>query len=138
MKLLFKSSEAFLEYCNSQFAAKPRKGEGRPAIILKSGLKKIENHAPRTDDKRYRLKLLVCGAPEGFFTFSETLNPSQGSLEEGNLVIWEAFEKPFFSKAKIGRFTGDRRSNWIGFVVAKIAPEFDSKTGKFTVLSRFD
>ena len=97
----------------------------------------IENHVSNTSDGRYRLSLLVCGAPEGFFLISETANAANVELTEGDLVIWKAFKKPFFGKQSIGKYTGDKRSNWVGFVVAKILPEIDSSTGKFTISGRF-
>ena len=137
MKLPFKSNDAFFEYCNKNFPPNPTKGEGRPAIIPPRGFMQIENHVTQTDDGRYRLSLMVCGAPEGFFVISETPNIGGEPLTEGDLVVWQAFKKPIFGKAKIGKFTGDSRSNWFGFVVAKIAPEIDTETGKFTIVSRY-
>ena len=137
MKLPFKSADAFMEYCNSTFRPEPIKMEGRPALIPPKGFMQIENHVSRTPDGRYRVSLIVCGAPAGFFAMSETAQPSDVELAEGDLVVWQAFNKPLFGKSKIGRFTGDKRSNWFGFVVAKIAPEIDMETGKFNILGRF-
>lgn len=138
MKLPFKSADGFMEYCNKYFDPSPRKGEGRPALIPPSGFMDIENHVTKLPDGRFRVSLIVSGAPNGFFAISDTPNPGGDELRSGDLVVWLPFGKPsWFSKTKIGKFTGDKRSNWIGFVVAKIAPEFESETGKFTILSRY-
>ncbi len=137
MKLPFKSSEAFLEYCNSQFSPAPKKGEGRPAMVPRSGFMNIENHVSVMEDGRYRVSLMVCGCPEGFFTISETPNPGGEPIASGDLLIWQAFQKPpFFGKGLIGNASGDKRSSWVGFIVAKIAPEID-EAGKFTILARY-
>jgi hypothetical protein len=137
LKLPFKSSLDFFEYCNKQFPAQPRTGEGRPAIVPPQGFMNIESHVSRTEDGRYRVSLLVCGAPSAFFLISETPNPGGEAISHGDLLIWKAFKAPpLIGKGVMGKVTGDKRSSWIGFVVAKIAPEID-ETGKFTILSRY-
>ncbi len=137
MKLPFKSPQAFLEYCNTHFAEKPSVGEGRPALVPPPGFMDIENHVSLIDDGRYRASLLVCGEPKGFFLVAETPNPGGDPIKHGDLLIWKAFKAPpMFGKGSIGRLTGDKRSSWIGFIVAKITPEID-ETGKFTIISRY-
>lgn len=137
MDLAFKSADAFMEYCNKYMGGSLRKGEGRAALIPPSGFLGIENHVSRTPDGRYRVSLIVSGAPNGFFAVADTPLPGGDELKSGDLVVWLAFGKPsVFSKAKIGKFTGDKRSNWVGFVVAKIAPEIRAD-GEFSILSRY-
>ena len=112
MKLPFKSSDAFFEFCNKQFSANPKKGEGRPAIVPQPGFMDIERHVSPTEDGRFRLNLLVCGAPSGFFTMSETPTPGEKAIEHGDLVIWQAFiAPPLLGKGTLGKLTGDKRSN---------------------------
>jgi hypothetical protein len=137
MKLPFKSPKDFLEFCNQQFSEIPQKGEGRPALVPPRGYMNIDNHVSRTEDSRYRVSLIVCGAPKGFFLIAETPNPGGEPISHGDLVIWKAFAPPpLLGKGVLGGVTGDKRSSWVGFIVAKIAPEID-EAGKFTVLSRY-
>lgn len=96
-----------------------------------------ESHVSKTTDGRYRVSLLVCGAPSGFFLIAETSNPGGEQISHGNLLIWKAFKAPsLFGKGLLGKLTGDKRSSWIGFIVAQIAPEIDEYE-KFTILSRY-
>lgn len=137
MQLPFKSPLDFFEYCNSHFPAQPYKGEGRPALVPPPGFMDIESHVSKTADGRYRVSVLVCGPPSGFFLITDTPNPGGEPIEHGDLLIWKAFQKPpLIGKGMIGKITGDKRSSWIGFIVAKIAPEIDER-GQFTVLSRY-
>jgi hypothetical protein len=97
----------------------------------------IENHVSKTSDGRYRVSLLVCGPPSGFFLIAETTKPGGEPISHGDLLIWNPFkEPPFLGKGLMGRLTGDKRSSWVGFIVAKIAPEI-TETGGFTVLTRY-
>ena len=137
MKLPFKSGEHFFEYCNQQFSPKPSVGEGRPALVPAHGFMDIENHVSKTPDGRYRVSILVSGPPSGFFLIAETPQPGGEKIRHGDLLIWQAFKcPPFLGKGLLGRVTGDKRSSWVGFIVAKIAPEIDD-LGKFTILSRY-
>ncbi len=81
--------------------------------------------------------MLVCGPPSGFFLIAETPNPGGVEIQHGDLLIWKAFSPPpLIGKGPIGSLTGDKRSSWVGFIVAKIAPEID-ESGKFTMTSRY-
>jgi len=81
---------------------------------------------------------MVCGPPNGFFLISETAKPGGEEIVSGDILIWKAFKSPpIFGKGLMGRLTGDKRSSWVGFIVAKIATEIDSRTGRFTVISQY-
>jgi hypothetical protein len=69
--------------------------------------------------------LKVSSADGGFMVMSETLYASGPKLEPGDLVSW-----------RIGRYSsdvaeiyGDKRSGWVGIIVAKIKPEYSIKDG---------
>ena len=126
-----------MDYCNGQFSVNPEKGEGRPALVPPKGYMDIENHVTRTADQRFRVSLLVCGAPSGFFLVAETPEVGGQDIKHGDLLIWQAFQAPpLLGKGLMGKLTGDKRSSWIGFIVAKIAPEID-ENGRFTTLERY-
>lgn len=138
MQLPFKSNADCWEYCNRWFSAAPKKGEARPAIVPTRGFMNIENHVSRLDDGRYRVSLLVCGSPSGFFLIAETPKATVGQIEHGDLLLWQAFKSPpFFGKGRLGRATGDKRSDWVGFIVAKIAPEI-AADGKYTAIEYYN
>jgi len=137
MHLPFKSPLDFLEYCNAQFSLNPKKGEGRPALVPERGYMGTANHVSRTADGRFRASLIIAGPPEGFFLVAETPNVGRPDIKHGDLIIWTAFKAPPLSgKGIMGKATGDKRSSWLGFIVAKIAPEIDAN-GKFVITERF-
>jgi hypothetical protein len=135
--LPFKSKEAFFGYCNDTLPKDPKRGVGRPAVVPPQGYMDIENHVTQTADGRYRASIVVCGAPAGFFLISETPNPGGSRIEHGDLLVWQPFKSPpLLGMGKLGKLTGDKRSSWIGFIVAKIAPEIDAQ-GNYVVVQRF-
>jgi hypothetical protein len=135
--LVFAHQAEFMKYCNKYLGGPLKKGEARAALVPLDGFLEVESHVSKTPDGRYRVNLIVSGESNGFFVVSETPLPGGDELKAGDLVLWQAFGKPsIFSKAKISKYTGDKRSNWIGFVVAKIAPVLRAD-GQFEVLSRY-
>lgn len=98
----------------------------------------FDSHVRPLPDGRCRIGLLVCGAPEGFFMISDTPRKIVDLPLPGELVLWRPLQKPpLLGKGMLGTNTNDKRSSWMGFVIAKIAPEIDDETGEFTLLSRY-
>jgi hypothetical protein len=121
----------------SSFQQYQRKERGGQQLCLHPGSSTLNGmfHELRMDVFGCLSSFVV--RPKASFLLSETPKPGGIPIEHGDLVIWQAAKAPpLFGKGKVGSLTGDKRSSWFGFVVAKIAPEID-EDGRFTILCRY-
>ena len=134
-KIPFKGPDAFLEYCNDLFDPHISKGEARPAIVVDSVKEFGTARSVSVDSEGHQIcQLMVASKTGAFLVNSSTAKPMGDQLDANDLVVWMPFE---IGNTGFGELAGDDRSEWVGFIVAKIAPEIDIETGKFTILCRY-
>jgi hypothetical protein len=124
--LFFKSGEAAFESACKYSECVLGEGYNLIAIVVDTRHIVGGEAAVKTLPNGNQLAMLkVSSADGGFMVMSETLYASGPKLEPGDLVSW-----------RIGRYSsdvaeiyGDKRSGWVGIIVAKIKPEYSIKDG---------
>lgn len=134
-KLPFKSNQGFFEYCCKQFPDEIQEMASIPAIIVDAQKEFGTPHAVKVEQDGLQTATLRVASPDGgFLTIAKTANPKGEILKAGDLVVWTASE---MADLGLGALANDARSDWIGFIVAKIDSEIELPSGRFTVLCRY-
>lgn len=132
-KLIYKSGEAFFtsqcEYGHTEI----KERQGVVALVLDAVKEYGTQVAVKIQPNGRQLATIKVASPDGGFdTFAETASPGGEALRPGDLVVWVPM-------TRVDHLinTGDERQGWLGFIVAKIAPEDDLNTNELTVLCRY-
>ena len=133
-KLPFNSGAAFLEYqCEYGFTEiKPK--QGVVALVLDARQFGTKEAVKVEADGRQMVTLKVASSDGGFIVPAQTPSGRGDRLKPDDVVIWVPLQH-------IGDAVPpemDRRVGWVGFIVAKIAPEIDLGNPNFKILSRYD
>ncbi len=142
-KLPFKSGAGFLRYqCKYGFTEITPK-QGVVALVLDSrefGTKEAVKVEP---DGRQMVVLKVASSDGGFIVSAQTLSGKGDRLKPDDVVIWVPLQHigdvvPELMAMTFAGRAMDRRVGWVGFIVAKVAPEIDLANPNFKILSRYD
>ena len=133
-ELPFKSGAAFLEYqCEYGFTEiKPK--QGVVALVLDARQFGTKEAVKVDADGRQTVTLKVASIDGGFIVPAQTPSGKGDRLKPDDVVIWVPLQH-------IGDALPpeiDRRFGWVGFIVAKVAPEVDLGNPDFQILSRYD
>ncbi|WP_168199203.1 hypothetical protein [Pseudorhodobacter turbinis] len=124
--LPFKSGKAFFEYqCEVGIVdLKPKQG-----IV---GLVKKVSLEPETNIQNATLQ--IASRDGGFETFSQTANGKGDRLVDGDIVIWVPLHPdPILASV----YKNDKRSQWMGLIVARVAPEIDTQRSQFRFYCKY-
>ena len=133
-KLIFKDGEGFLAYQCKYGFTEIKVRTGIVALVLDARQFGIQQAVKVEADGLQRVMLKVASEDGGFMVSAQTLNGKGDLLKPGDVVIWVPMEH-------IGDVVPkgiDKRFGWVGFIVAKIAPEIDTSNQNFNILSRYD
>lgn len=123
--LIFKTNSDAFNYICKYMDNTLKKDAIIPALVMDSKEFAGTEVSVKKDNQGIQTALLKVASDDGgFLVLAQTPNAGEPDLIPGNLVGWHAFE---YSK-EIAK-AGDERSGWVGFIVAKLAPELDIKSG---------
>ena len=133
-KLLFKSGADFLEYQCEFGHTKIVPKQGIVALVLDSQKEFGTAEAVKADANGVQTATLKVASDDGGFIVSAQTPSDKGDrLKPGDVVIWVPLQH-------IGDAVPegiDRRFGWVGFIVAKVAPEIDMTKPDFNILCRY-
>lgn len=133
-KLPFKSGEAFLEYQCKFGHTKIVPKRGIVALVLDSQKEFGTAQPVKVDPNGVQTATLKVASEDGGFIVSAQTPSGKGDrLRPGDVVIWVPLQH-------IGDALPegiDRRFCWVGFIVAKVAPEIDMSKPDFDILCRY-
>ena len=133
-KLPFKSGADFLEYQCKYGHTKIVPKLGIFALVLDTKMEFGTAEAVKMDPSGVQTATLKVASQDGGFIVSAQTPSGKGDrLKPGDVVIWVPFQH-------IGDAVPegiDRRSGWVGFIVAKAAPEIDMSEPDLGVTCRY-
>lgn len=135
--LPFKNGEAFLEYQCKYGHTKIQPKQGIVALVLDARREFGAEQATKVeDDGRQMAMLRVASEDGGFVVPAWTPTGGGDALKPDDVVVWVPVEytKPAMEKAA----DLDPRFSWVGFIVAKVAPEIDTTNPELKLLCRYD
>jgi hypothetical protein len=133
-KLPFKSGSAFLEYQCEYGFTEIRVKQGIVALVIDSREYGTKEAIKLEADGRQIVTLKVASSDGGFIVSAQTPTGKGDRLKPDDVVIWV----PLQHVGDIIPDGIDKRFGWVGFVVAKVAPEIDMSNPNFNILSRYD
>ena len=132
-KLIFKSPEAFFEYQCKYGCTDIRENQGIVALVDTGAAESITEANRSKEGEKQTVSLRVAASDGGFQVLAQPFSDGP-LLRTGDCVIWV----PLQYVEAMSVLTGDPRSGWMGFIVAKIAPEIDPSKDSFEILHRYD
>jgi len=129
-KLYYKSGPAFFE-SQCQFGhTSIEKGVALVALVI-DAQKELGTPTPISigKDGTQFAALKVASSDGGFLTFAETPSDKGDPLQPDDLVLWV----PSLYNDEVGRNMSDRRSGWIGLILAKIKAETEPNNQSFVI-----
>lgn len=130
----FKSGEDFIDYHCSYMNTRLQPGSPLAAVVLDAREKFGTSVAVKIEDSGLQTALLRVASTDGGFTvMAQTASDNGDKLQPGDSVAWI----PSMHLPEIAKSAGDDRFGWMGFIVAKIAPEIDENSKEMKVLSRY-
>ena len=122
--LYFKNNESAFEIACRLMVNDLSEGVTLPALVLDAKqLGPFQNHSVIVKPDGNQLVFLKVASNDGGFVIpTETAGAKGPKLEPGDLVAWRAIE--YFEDIGEHAKINDKRFGWIGFVVAKLKPEF--------------
>jgi len=125
--LYFKDGRAAFEFACEFLKTELVNGAIIPALVEDAQQALGADEAVVTmQDGTQMLALRVCSADKGFLVLAGTLSASGPRLQPGDFVAWQA-GKPIERESLDLQM--DSRSKWVGIVLAKLKPEFNSARG---------
>jgi len=133
-KLIFKSGEAFFQSQCKFGVTEIKEKQGIIALVLDPRKEKGSDTPVQLgpDGRQYALLKVVSG-DGGFDVIAGTRSANGDRLKPGDLVMWA----PYKHVPELAEKHGDHRKGWIGFIIAKIAPELDPAVNEFAVICRY-
>ena len=132
-KLVFKSPEAFFEYQCKYGCTDVREKQGMVAIVEVGADASITETIRSQNDEKQTVSLRVAAPDGGFDVLAQPFSDGP-LLRKGDCVIWV----PLQYVEALSMLTGDPRSGWVGFIVAKIAAEIDPSKASFEIIHQYD
>jgi hypothetical protein len=133
-KVIYKSGDAFFQMQCKYGHTEIHESKGLIALVLDSKKEFGTDVAVKVQPNGCQLATIrVASADGGFRTFAETASSTGDPLEPGDLVVWV----PMAHMKELADQVGDHRSNWIGLIVAKVAPEWDPASNELSFLCRY-
>lgn len=132
--LPFKSGEAFLEYqCEFGFTdIRPK--QGVVALVLDASKEFGTSDPVAVNAEGIQTATLKVASPDGGFIVSAQTPSAKGDrLRPGDVVVWVPLEH----LGDILPEGMDKRFGWVGFIVAKVAPEIDLANPELKIISRY-
>ena len=133
-KLPFKSGADFLEYQCKFGHTKIVPKQGIVALVLDSQKEFGTAEAVTVDANGVQTATLKVASDDGGFIVSSQTPSGKGDrLKPGDVVIWVPLQHTGDAVPE----GVDRRFGWVGFIVAKVAPEIDMAKPDFDILCRY-
>lgn len=130
----FKSGADFLEYQCKFGRTKTVPKQGIVALVLDSQKEFGTAEAVKVDTNGVQTATLKVASDDGGFIVSAQTPGGNGDrLKPGEVVIWV----PLHHIGDAVPEEIDRRFGWLGFIVAKVAPETDMAKPDFHILCRY-
>jgi hypothetical protein len=135
--LHFKNGAAFLEY-QCQFGhtdIQPR--QGIVALVLDAKKEFGVSQSVKVEaDGQQMAMLRVASEDGGFIVPAYTATGNGDRLKPDDVVIWVPVE--YAQQSLKNAENVDPRFGWVGFIVAKVAPEINTHSQEFNLLCRYD
>lgn len=137
-KLPFKSGQDFLEYQCKYGHTEIKPQQGIVALVLDSSKEfGTEKPVKIEDDGRQMVALKVASEDGGFVVLSQTPTGKGDRLNPDDIVIWVPVEYKDVGSSNIDMAELDPRFGWVGFIVAKVKPEIDTRNSNFEIVSDY-
>jgi hypothetical protein len=133
--LVFKSSATFFEYQCKYGLTDIREDVAVAALVLDAQrLFGWDEPVGRASDGSQFAVLRVASRDGGFEVAARTPSQTGEPIHPDDLVLWV----PAGYCAEVASAFLDQRSSWIGFIRAKVLPEFDVTNPRWVVTCRYD
>lgn len=134
LSLNFKTGHDFFEYYCNYMDSNIEEGKALAAIVIDAKKDFGTSAAVKTDKNGIQTAVLrVASSDGGFVVTSQTLSANGAPLYPGDIVAW----LPKIYKSELGNAMGEKRSGWIGLIIAKVAPEIDLSSKEMKVISHY-
>lgn len=135
--LPFKSGAAFLEYQCKFGHTDIQPKQGIVALVLDAKKEFGVSEAVKVEPDGQQMAILkVASEDGGFIVAARTPTGAGDRLKPDDVVIWVPLE---YAGDAVDKASGmDPRFGWVGFIVAKVAPEIDTANPEFKLLCRYD
>ena len=132
--LRFENGEQFVDYHCSYMTTRLERGLPLAALVLDAREEFGTQAAVKLEENGVQTAVLRVASDDGGFTvIAQTASEKGDALKPGDAVAWI----PETHMPRMADAAGDERSCWIGFIIAKIAPEIDENTKQMTVISAY-
>ena len=125
-----KSAGDLIDYNCEYMTTKLQPGYPLAAEVLDAATMFGTSVAVKVDERGIQTATLRVASDDGGFTVIATTQNSGDLLEVGDAVAWV----PGVFMQKLADASPDRRTGWVGLIVAKIAPEIDMNMDAMTIL----
>jgi hypothetical protein len=133
--LRFKSGAAFFEMQCKYGMTELKQNQGIVALVLDAKKEYGVSVPVKIEKDGRQLAIIKVAAEDGGFVVPAYTPTEKGEpLTPGDVVIWV----PMSFVEKVSEAFGDPRAGWVGFIVAKVAPEMDMTNGPVKLLCRYD
>lgn len=133
--LSFRDGRAFFEMQCKYGDTRLEENKGVVALVLDAAKEFGTSVAVKTEtDGRQIAALRVASEDGGFVVMASTPSKRGDPLHPGDAVIWV----PSVYNEVVAKGFGDRRSGWVGFIRAKVAPEWDTQGDGFRFICSYD
>jgi len=135
--LPFKNGAAFVEYLCKFGHTDIQPRQGIVALVLDAKKEFGVSQPVKIEaDGRQMAMLRVASEDGGFIVPAYTSTGNGDRLKPDDVVIWVPVEYATPAMENAGDI--DPRFGWVGFIVAKVAPEIDTNNPEFKLLCRYD